>query len=148
VRRAADRLAAILESVPQRLAAIPDAEAELQPAPGRWSKKEILGHLIDSASNNHQRIVRALLAQRIDFPAYEQESWVALQGYVTEAWSDLVNLWLLLNRHLLHVIRTIPETAFSHECAVGGKAPMPLPVLIAGYLEHLDHHLDQVLGGG
>jgi hypothetical protein len=145
---AAGRLAATLESVPHRLAAIPDAEAALQPVPGRWSKKEILGHLIDSASNNHQRIVRNLIAPRIEFPTYEQESWVSAQGYADEPWPDLVNLWLSLNRHLLHIIQTIPEAALAHECALGGKPPMPLAAIIAGYLDHLDHHLDQVFGRG
>jgi len=144
----ADRLTAVLQSVPQRLGEIPDAEASREPGPGRWSKKEILGHLIDSAANNHQRIVRTLIEPGIDFPAYRQESWVSVQGYGTEAWADIVYLWLLLNRHLLHIIRTIPESGFSHECAVGGKPPMALAILIAGYMDHLDHHLGQVLGSG
>jgi hypothetical protein len=148
INAAADRLAAILESVPPRLTAIPDAEAARERAPGRWSKKQILGHLIDSASNNHQRIVRTLQAPRLDFPAYEQETWVAVQGYATESWPGLTGLWVHLNRHLLHIIRTIPESGLSHECAIGGKPPMALTVLIASYLDHLDHHLDQVLAGG
>jgi hypothetical protein len=71
--------------------------------------------------------------------------WVSVQGYSTEPWADLVYLWLLLNRHLLHIIRNIPEGARSHECAVGGTPAKALPVLIAGYLEHLDHHLDRLL---
>jgi hypothetical protein len=148
VKAAGDRLAAILQAVLPRLQAIPDGEAARAPAPGCWSKKEILGHLIDSASNNHQRIVRTLLAPRADFPAYEQETWVSVQGYAAEDWPSLVNLWMAVNRHLLHIIRTIPESARSHECAVGRKPPMALSALIVGYLDHLDHHLDQVLGGG
>ena len=143
---AADRLAAIIDSIRPRLTEIPEEEAALQPGPGLWSKKEILGHLIDSASNNHQRIVRTLLAPRIDFPAYEQESWVSAQGYSCEPWPDLVNLWGSLNRHLVHVIQTIPETAPNHECSVGGKPPMPLAALIEGYLDHLNHHLFQLVG--
>lgn len=144
MKDAIDRLAAILESMPQRLGAIPDAEASLQPAPGRWSKKEILGHLIDSASNNHQRIVRALLAPRVEFPAYAQDSWVAAQSYASEPWPDLISLWSALNRHLLHVIRTMPETAHRHEIAFGGNPPIALSALIGGYLNHLEHHLEQV----
>jgi hypothetical protein len=142
----ADRLAAILESVPACLTQISDAEAAVRPAPGRWSRKEILGHLIDSASNNHQRIVRTLIAPRIDFPAYQQESWVSTQGYIGEPWPDLVDLWRSLNRHLLHLLRTIPESALVHECSIGGTPPVPLAAVIEGYLTHLTHHLDQVLG--
>jgi hypothetical protein len=145
VTGAADALAAILQSVPARLGAISDSAAACRSTPGHWSKKEILGHLIDSATNNHQRFVRAQLVPRLDFPGYEQASWVRSQAYATEPWPDLVNLWLLLNRHLLHVIRSMPEAAFSHEIAIGGKPPLTLSALIADYLSHLNHHLDQVL---
>lgn len=135
---------ALLESVPPRLVEIPDAEASLRPEPGRWSKKEILGHLIDSAANNHQRFVRAQLTQHLEFPNYEQESWVAAQSYATEPWPDLVNLWLLLNRHLLHVVKSMPASVLTHECAIGGNPAIPLKALIADYLSHMEHHLNQV----
>src|SRR5712691_6144508 len=108
----AERLEAILESAPARLSAISDSDSESarRSAPGGWCKKEILGHLIDSAANNHQRFVRAQLAPRVEFPAYQQESWVASQAYATEPWPDLVNLWVLFNRHLLHTVRAMPDT--------------------------------------
>jgi hypothetical protein len=136
---------ALLESVPPRLVEVPDAEASLRPEPGRWSKKEILGHLIDSAANNHQRFVRAQLTQHLEFPNYEQESWVAAQSYASEPWSDLVNLWLLLNRHLLHVVKSMPASVLTHECAIGGNPAVPLRALIADYVSHMEHHLTQVL---
>ena len=103
----ADRFARILAATPLRLADISEADASHPPAPGRWSKKEILGHLIDSAANNHQRFVRAQLAPSVVDPSYQQEQWVATQGYAAEPWPDLVNLWLLYNRHLLHIIRGV-----------------------------------------
>jgi hypothetical protein len=146
MKAATEHLAEILKTASLRLAAIPDAEAAHKPAPGRWSKKEILGHLIDSASNNHQRIVRTLLAPRVSFPEYGQESWVSTQDYANESWPDLINLWLALNRHLLHILRTVPESALIHECAVGAKPPTSLAVLFEGYVGHLKHHLEQVLG--
>ena len=135
---------ALLESVPPRLADIADAEASLRREPGHWSKKEILGHLIDSAANNHQRFVRAQLTPRLEFPSYEQESWVAAQAYATEPWPDLVNLWLLLNRHLLHIVKAMPQSALMHECVIGGKPAVPLGALVADYLSHMEHHLNQV----
>ena len=70
--------AEILQSAPLRLATISDEIASYQPATGRWSKKEILGHLIDSAANNHQRFVRAQFVQSLDTPSYEQERWVSI----------------------------------------------------------------------
>ena len=120
----ADRLARILAATPLRLADVSDADASQPPAPGHWSKKEILGHLIDSASNNHQRFVRAQLAPSLETPGYEQEPWVAVQSYATESWPDLVNLWLLYNRHLLHIVRTMQPSSLPVPCAIGGSAPV------------------------
>ena len=137
----AERLALLLQTTPVRLANISDHDASQVPGTGRWSKKEVLGHLIDSAGNNHQRFVRAQLADRLDFPEYQQEGWVAVQSYATESWPDLVNLWLLLNRHLVHIIRHIPETCLSRLCTIGGNEPIPLSQVIEGYLTHLEHHL-------
>jgi hypothetical protein len=137
---------AILQSAPQRLVDIADADAGRKPAPGRWSRKEILGHLIDSASNNHQRFLRAQFAERIDYPAYEQESWVAAQAYGTEDWPDLVNLWTLYNRHLLHVLRHMPEKALTHQVSIGGNPPVTLAASAEGYIKHVNNHLDQILG--
>lgn len=141
---ATERLAGILDSTPLRLANISDADAARRPAPGRWSKKEILGHLIDSAANNHQRFVRAQLVPRLEFPGYEQEAWVAAQSYATESWPDLVNLWLLLNRHLLHIMKAVPEAALARPCAIGGGDALPFSAVIDGYVTHLEHHVDQI----
>src|SRR5258707_7233138 len=98
-------LAAILENTPPRLRTITEDAAAHKPGPDRWSKKEILGHLIDSAANNHQRFVRAQLILHLDFPEYEQDLWVAAQSYATEPWLDLVNLWVAYNRHILHLLK-------------------------------------------
>lgn len=143
---AAERLATILEDAELRLANISDSVAAQHAKPGQWSKKQILGHLIDSASNNHQRFVRALIAPRMEFPEYQQESWVAAQSYATEAWPDLVNLWLLFNRHLLHIIQAVPEPKLSVPCVIGSKEPMPLSALIDWYVDHLEHHLESIMG--
>jgi len=147
VTAAADRLARILETAPRRLADLSGDQAARPDAPGRWSQKQIVGHLIDSAGNNLQRIVRARIQGSLEFPSYEQESWVRIQSYATESWPDLVNLWLLLNRHLLHVIRAIPLSDLSLGCAIGGKDPIPLSAIIHGYVDHLEHHLASIIGG-
>ena len=140
-----EELAAILENTPPRLLAITEHQAAHKPGPDRWSKKEILGHLIDSASNNHQRFVRAQLVLHLDFPEYEQDLWVDVQSYATEPWIDLVNLWVAFNRHILHVLRAMPETALPHEVAMGGKPPIALLAVIEGYVRHVNHHLAQIL---
>lgn len=144
--QAADRLARILAATPQRLADISEADASATPSPGHWSKKQVLGHLIDSAANNHQRFVRAQLAATYEGPSYEQEKWVAAQAYGTESWPDLVNLWLLYNRHLLHIVRTMPQGPLNVPCAIGDSAPVPLSEVISSYVDHMEHHLAQILG--
>src|SRR5262245_40862370 len=97
---ALDSLAGLLQSAPGRLVSLSDGDASRRTPQGGWSPKEIIGHLIDSASNNHQRWVRAMAAERIEFPKYEQAQWVSSQHYADARWPDLVNLWLLYNRHL------------------------------------------------
>lgn len=140
------RLEEVLNTVPARLFNLADDAVARKPDPNRWSKKELLGHLIDSAANNHQRFVRAQAVPRIELPRYGQEFWVATQAYATEPWTDLVNLWLLFNRHLLHVIKAMPAEVLPHEVTVTGYAAMTLGELVDDYLRHLDHHLAQLLG--
>jgi len=140
---AADRLAELLDTFPARLAEFSDTEASEKSA--GWSKKEILGHLIDSASNNHQRFVRAAIDPHIDFPRYQQDTWVSAQRYNHEPWSELAALWLALNRHLVHVMHSIPFEARDHTVSIGGNKPVTLGFLIDDYVDHLEHHLDQIL---
>ncbi|PYS75272.1 MAG: DinB family protein, partial [Acidobacteria bacterium] len=89
-----------VEDAAGRLLAISEEEASAPRAEGKWSPKEIVGHLIDSASNNHQRFVRAQFTDHLVFPAYEQEAWVRAQGYKDEPWPLLVELWRSFNLHL------------------------------------------------
>jgi hypothetical protein len=137
---------ALLKTVPARLVDLGDDAVACKPAPNRWSKKEVLGHLIDSAANNHQRFVRAQATPRLEIPTYEGDFWVAAQSYATEPWPDLVNLWLLFNRHLLHVLKAMPPDVLSHELVIGGRPAVTLETLAADYLRHVDHHLAQLLG--
>src|SRR5262245_20064045 len=99
MKAVADELESIL-AVTERLRAIDDAVASVRPAPGKWSRKEILGHLIDSAANNHQRFVRLQITNRVDLPGYQQDHWVRLQHYQEDKWVDIVSLWQAYNKHL------------------------------------------------
>jgi hypothetical protein len=142
----ASRLAQVLEVASRKLASLSDDEAARRPGPGRWAPKELLGHLIDSAANNHQRFVRGQLSRSIELPNYEQESWVAAQSYLTEPWLDLVNLWRLFNLHLIHILRTMPESALATSVTIGGDPAAPLASIISSYVDHLEHHLEQIFG--
>ena len=112
---------------------------------GGWSRKQVLGHIIDSASNNHQRFVRASIQPELVWPNYEQESWVKANGYDAAPWDELVQFWTLYNLHLLRVISRIPEEKTSTVCRLGNESPMTLAELIASYIKHLEHHLNQIL---
>ena len=141
-----DRLSRILETVPPRLLAIKDGEAARPAAIDKWSRKEVLGHLVDSASNNHQRFVRAQLVEELHFPPYEQEGWVGVQRYRDEPWDAIVELWRAYNRHLLHVMAAVPESRYEHRCHSGSSEPVTLRDHMVDYVVHLDHHLAQILG--
>jgi len=117
-----------------------------KPTPKEWSKKEILGHLIDSAANNHQRFVRAVNKVAAQFPTYDQNEWVRIQRHNERPWPSLVALWSAYNNHLSHVIECIPEDAESSPCNIGKEDPVPLYLVINDYLRHLRHHLKDILG--
>jgi len=137
-----DLLRTIADALPV-LRAIGDEKAERPLAPGKWSAKQVIGHLTDSAANNHQRFVRAQDGP-LSFPGYAQDDWVARQGYQARAWRDLVELWHAYNWHLAHVIARIPDDKRGVACAIGGNAPVTLVWLVEDYVVHLRHHLAQV----
>jgi hypothetical protein len=140
----ARELVRVVNEAATRLRAIDEAAASSRTQPGAWSTKEIVGHLIDSAANNHQRFVRAQGEGELALPAYEQNAWVQRQGYQERPWSDLVDLWALYNRHLSHVIERIPDAALETTCRIGAGQPVTLGYLVEDYLVHLRHHLAQI----
>lgn len=146
-----------VEEASARLLALTDAEASSRRAEGKWSAKETLGHLIDSASNNHQRFVRAQLKEGLVFEGYAQDEWVRAQAYQDEPWPLLVNLWKFYNLHLAHVCRHAPEAERRRErrehnlheigwAPVSAEEPATLEHLMRDYVGHLKNHLRQILG--
>jgi hypothetical protein len=128
-----------------RLAQLDEAESALKPAPGKWSKKEIIGHLIDSASNNHQRFVRAQLYDNYDSLGYEQERWVAVQAYQQADWAELLVLWKAFNEQLLRIITLIPAEQLGKTFRIAGGEPVTLEYWVEDYLRHMQKHLGQIL---
>ena len=138
-----------------RLRDMPEMQSGQKSAPDDWSPKETMGHLIDSAANNHQRFVRAQFTDDLAFPGYEQDQWVSSQRYRDESWSELIQLWSSYNLHLIHVASAIPEDVLtksrSHHTLdqiafnlVDKNNPATLEYLIRDYLDHLRHHLNQI----
>ncbi len=134
----------IVEKATPFLRAIDADDAALRPSPNKWSRKEILGHLIDSASNNHQRFVRGQAAESLVGPGYEQDHWVRCQGYIEHDWNEMVDFWRLYNRHIVQVIRRIPDEKTTMQCRIGSYEPMTFGYLIEDYVIHLKHHLGQI----
>ena len=139
----------------ERFELISEQQSQIPRAAGKWSPREILGHLIDSAANNHQRFVRAQFTDDLVFAGYEQENWVDVQRYQDEPWKDLVQLWQFYNRHILHVIEVAPEEQRTklrakhnlHQIAsdlLSEDEPVTLEWFMRDYLDHMKKHLGQI----
>lgn len=137
------------------LAGVPDEVAARRPAPGKWSAKEIIGHLVDSASNNHQRFVRAQFQADLVFSGYVQDEWVAAQRYQDAPWQQLITLWRDFNLHLAHVMEVTPPTERLRERrrhnldavayhTVEVDRTTTLDYFMRDYVDHLHHHLRQL----
>ena len=137
----ADTLSAVVAHVQAQAGGLPDSDATAPLKPGGWSRKQVIGHLIDSASNNHQRFVRLLLQQELSFPGYAQGEWVATQDYQSRSWDELLWLWAAFNGHLAHLMAHTPPSALAHVCRIGDNPPMTLEELMRDYVRHLEHHV-------
>ena len=138
-----------------RLKNITEEQSRRATSEDNWAPIQILGHLVDSAANNHQRFVRGQFTDDLVFPGYEQDRWVSSQKYRDESWPDLIQLWSAYNLHLLHVVSVIPEDVLTkarenHSLdqiafnSVDRNTPATLEYLIRDYVVHLRHHLDQI----
>jgi len=138
-----------------RLREMPVVESRRKGAPEDWAPIEILGHLVDSAANNHQRFVRAQFTDDLVFPGYEQNEWVSSQKYADESWPELIQLWSAYNLHLHHVVSVIPPPILTKPRAnhtldqiafnlVEKSEATTLEYLIRDYVDHLRHHLNQI----
>jgi DinB superfamily len=127
-----------LESVPARLADVPWRA-------GGWTRKQIVGHLLDSATNNRQRFVRAATDGKFEGANYGQDAWVAAHGYGQQPWETLLGWWEAEHEILIAVVDRIPENRLEASCIVGGDAPVTLRFLIEDYVEHQRWHLKQLL---
>ena len=143
-----------IETSSRRLRAINEGDAARQ-AGTAWSAKQTLGHLIDSAANNHGRFVVAQMKDDLIFPGYEQDSWVDIQNYREASWPQLVDLWTAYNLHLAHVMSCAPDEKLSQRRSqhtlqtiafetIKETEPTTLEYLMKDYVAHLKHHLNQI----
>ena len=128
------------------LRSLTEEQASAPPAkPGAWTRKQELGHLLDSAANNHIRFVRAALEGSYDGPGYAQDDWVKLHAWQDLPWSTLVEWWGHYNSLLVHLVSQIPHDKMEFPCVVGGSSPVTLQFLIEDYTLHMQHHVDHLL---
>lgn len=151
------RLRETVESAMPQLLSLSDKESSTACKQGKWSPREIIGHLIDSASNNHQRFVRAQFQHDLVFPGYAQEEWVRAQDYINAPWRELLTLWHSYNLQLARVMAAVPEEIRLREHSqhnfhqIGWRVvpegkPTTLDYLMSDYVGHLENHLRQILG--
>ncbi|MDR3627314.1 MAG: DinB family protein [Ignavibacteriaceae bacterium] len=143
------------ESTELNLRDMTEETANLSSEPGKWTRKEILGHLIDSAANNHLRFVGSLFTDDLLFTSYDQDAWVKVQHYKESTWESLVTLWVAYNKHIIHFIDTIPEEILTEPREVHNlneicyqpapaDEPATLEYLVEDYFDHMQHHLESI----
>ncbi len=115
--------------------------------PGKWSRIEIVGHLVDSARNNTERLVRALSADSLEWPGYQQDHQVSVQHYHESVAAQTLTLWAALNRHLAYVVGRVPNDKLVMRCHIGSSWKVSLEEMMLDYVAHMEHHLRQVLEG-
>ncbi len=145
MRQIATELKTVVTENTTRMSEIQESEWAAKPNPAKWSKKEVLGHLIDSALNNHRRFVVTQYVQNQNI-VYDQDQWVALQNYQNTDTRELIQLWRLLNLQIARILETMPEPAWNNPCDTGKNGPElhSLEWLALDYLPHMKHHLEQI----
>jgi len=141
----AHEILSLIASAAKELIQISEETASVRPAPGKWSKKEILGHLIDSASNNHQRFVRLQLSERVELPGYSQDDWVRVQRYQDQPWQQIIGLWAVYNSQLAQVIGFVDPKSLGNVWRKPDGTEFTLEFIIRDYVTHMRHHLKQLL---
>jgi nitroreductase len=137
-------LDSILDRLPAHLLAISDERAAARPKPAAWSPKEELGHLIDSAANNHRRIVLAQIEDNPALPNYDGDRWVKLHDYQRREWKDLIELWRALNSQLLAAARAASDKDWARTCTIGDSGALTLRFVFDDYVDHMLGHLKHI----
>lgn len=134
-----------IERLRGALLALSPALADTPWRAGGWTRKQIVGHLLDSAANNHQRFVRAAIDGQYAGPKYAQDAWVAAHGYGDASWETLLRWWQAEHEILATVVDRVPEERLEAMCVVGDDAPVTLRFLIEDYLRHQRGHFAQLV---
>lgn len=143
IKKSLARLDYLINTVPALLSEIDDEKMSLKLGPEKWSQKEILGHLIDSATNNHQRFVRGQFEIEPEI-VYNQNEWNKFNFYQEIESSQIISFWTVYNKHMLEVIKRIPAENLDKKIKIGEEL-VSLEFLIIDYVKHIEHHLVQLV---
>jgi hypothetical protein len=135
----------IIDGYSRKIAAIPDREFSAKPVANKWSKKEVVGHLIDSAQNNLRRFITAQYEATPPFIVYQQDFWVDSNQYQAMDRHDIVQLWRLLNERICVVLENMPDANYTKQSNTGTLHT--LEWLAADYVKHMKHHINQIISG-
>ena len=142
----AERLKKAVKEAGRRLREISEADSAIRTTGGDgWSRKQELGHLLDSATNNRARFTVAALEGQYSGPTYDATGWAEFGGYADTAWTELLELWERMNISIATVVTRVPEDRLHAPCKIGNSAPVTLEFLIDDYILHMQHHLDHIL---
>lgn len=144
MKELANQLREVANQVTSLLQGIAHEDIVTRPAPKKWARKEILGHLIDSACNNHQKFVRMMQQEHLDFPGYRQDEWVELQDWAGADWTEMIDLWRSYNLHIAYLIETVRSDHLKNTISIDGVGPFTLEFIMPDYFEHLKHHVKQI----
>ena len=139
-----DRLRFLIDNAVTLIHQENEVDFKVKPAPTKWSKQEILGHLIDSATNNHQRFVRSQFEETPKIP-YDQNAWNKYNYYNDFSKKQLVTFWKSYNQQILSLIELIPQEKLNSLCNTGGNESFTIEFLFDDYVEHLEYHLRQIV---
>jgi hypothetical protein len=142
-------LQTLVDDFSARLRLLSNSDFEAKPQPHKWSRKEVIGHLIDSGQNNLRRFIVSTYADTPPNITYEQDIWVKMNGYQNMPADAVITLWSLVNRQIIAVLKQMPPDHYSKTCDTGRDKQQlhSLLWLAEDYVKHMKHHLNQVFPG-
>lgn len=144
LQTAKERLDFFIENAPTLFALLDDVSLNEKPNPLKWSKKEILGHLVDSAANNNQRFIRSQYLEDLTL-VYDQNQWVKHSHYQYMDKEQLFDFWLAYNKHIRHIIQHFEEQNLKKLCITSTPEPLTVEALFIDYVSHMAYHMAQII---
>jgi len=147
MKKIAEDLNQVIREYAKKIASIPEKEFAAKPQPDKWSKKEVLGHLIDSAQNNLRRFICGQYEPTPPKIVYDQERWVVSNNYTQTDSPELITFWLLINQRIVAVLNQMPPSAYASNCDTGKDSVQlhSIEWLADDYVKHMKHHLNQII---